>query len=119
MTTTLAHQPAASPANPAPADDPPGPYQVIVTYEDGADFDGDWRWSADCPAIGCASDGRTREEALLMVADAIQGLLADYPPGEYPPKPDDAMAQVQAEYDAEGWSYTFDEVTIAGPNPYR
>ena len=70
MTTTFAHQPAASPAT--PADDPPGPYQVIVTYEDGADFDGDWRWSADCPAIGCASCGRTREEAPPMVADAIQ-----------------------------------------------
>ena len=54
------------------AGNPPGPYQVIVTYEDGADFDGDWRWSADCPAIGCASAGRTREEALLMIADAIQ-----------------------------------------------
>ena len=117
MTTTIAHQPAASPAT--PADDPPGPYQVIVTYEDSDDFDGDWRWSADCPAIGCASCGRTREEALLMVADAIQCLLSDYPPGEYPPKPADAMAQVQAEYEAEGWSYTFDEVTLSGPNPYR
>ena len=96
-----------------------GTFQVLVSYEADADFDGDWRWSADCPAIGCASDGRTRQEALIMVQDAIKGMLADYPPGQYPYRGPAAMAQVRAEYDAEGWPYDIDSVTLSGPNPYR
>ena len=96
-----------------------GTFQVLVSHYDGADFDGDWRWSADCPAVGCASDGRTRQEALLMVQDAIQGMLAEYPPGQYPYRAAAAMAQVRAEYDAAGWEYDIDAVTVSGPNPYR
>ena len=26
-----------------------GTFQVLVSYYDGEDFDGDWRWCADCP----------------------------------------------------------------------
>lgn len=96
-----------------------GTFQVVVSYYDGADFDGDWRWSADCPAVGCASDGRTRQEALVMVQDAIKGMLAEYPPGQYPYRGAAAMAQVRAEYEAEGWAYDIDVVTVSGPNPYR
>lgn len=99
--------------------DPAATYQVLVSYYDGADFDGDWRWSADCPAVGCASNGRTRQEALEMVKDAIQGLLADYPPGRYPLHTAEAMAEVRAEYHANGWQYDIDQVTVSGPNPYR
>ena len=97
-----------------------GTFQVLVSYYDGEDFDGDWRWGADCPAVGCATDGRTREEALEMIKDAIQCHLSDYPPGQFPLRSDDAMAEACAEYEAEGWGeYTLDWVTISGPNPYR
>ena len=97
-----------------------GTFQVLVSYYDREDFNGDWRWGADCPAVGCATDGRTREEALEMIKDAIQCHLSDYPPGEFPLRPDDAMAEACAEYEAEGWGeYTLDWVTISGPNPYR
>ena len=75
--TSVAPEPKP-PANPT-ADT--AAYQVLLSYYDGADFNGEWRWSAECPALGCASDGRTRQEALRMVADAMQGILADYPPG--------------------------------------
>ncbi len=55
-----------------------------------------------------------------MIKDAIQCHLSDYPPGEFPLRPDDAMAEACAEYEAEGWGeYTFEWVTISGPNPYR
>ncbi len=97
-----------------------GTFQVLVSYYDGEDFDGDWRWGADCPAVGVATDGRTREEALEMIKDAIQCHLSEYPPGEFPLRSDDAMAEACAEYEAEGWGgYTLDCVTISGPNPYR
>ncbi len=42
-----------------------GTFQVLVSYYDGADFDGDWRWGADCPAVDATTDGRTREEAAV------------------------------------------------------
>ena len=97
-----------------------GAFHVLVSYYDAEDFEGDWRWGADCPAVGVATDGRTREEALEMIKDAIQGKLSDYPPGQYPLRSDDAMAAACAEYEAEGWGeYTLDWVTISGPNPYR
>ena len=108
--------PAPLPANPRGDD---AAYQVLVAYYDGADFDGEWRWSAECPALGCASDGRTRQEALQMVTDAMQGVLADYPVGERPAAADDAMARTRAEYDGAGWRYTLDEVVVSGANPYR
>ena len=115
--TDVAPEPEpTSPANPAT---PAGPYQVLLSYYDGADFKGEWRWSAECPALGCASDGRTQQEALRMVADAMQGILADCPPGARPPPPADAMAQTRAAYDAAGWRYTVAEVVISGSNPYR
>lgn len=94
-------------------------FQVLISHYAGADFVGDWRWSADCPAVGCASDGRTRQEALAMVKDAIQCRLADYPPGQYPYQAGDAMAQLRAEYDAAGRQYDDAEIIVSGPNPYR
>ena len=119
MTTadTHASEPAADPAG---GIEDTGTFQVLVSYYDAEDFKGDWRWGADCPAVGVATDGRTREEALEMVKDAIQGKLSDYPVGQYPLHSDDAMAELCAEYEAEGWGdYTLDWVTISGPNPYR
>ena len=113
----VAREPESPPAANPRGDD--AAYQVLVSYYDGADFNGAWRWSAECPALGCASDGRTRQEALQMVADAMQGVLADYPVGEYPTVADDAMARTRGEYDAAGWRYTLDEVVVSGVNPYR
>ena len=80
---TNAFQQVAAPA--ADLEDK-GTFQVLVSYYDGEDFNGDWRWGADCPAVGCATDGRTREEALEMIKDAIQCHLSDYPPGPISPE---------------------------------
>jgi len=119
MTTADARSPEPSVATAADIEDT-GTFQVLVSYYDAEDFKGDWRWGADCPAVGVATDGRTREEAMEMVKDAIQCLLSAYPVGQYPLRSDDAMAEACAEYEAEGWGeYTLDWVTISGPNPYR
>ncbi len=107
-------------ADPAADLEDEGTFQVLVSYYDGEDFNGEWRWGADCPSVGCATDGRTREEALEMIKDAIQCLLSAFPSGQFPLRSDDAMAEACAEYEAEGWGeYTLDWVTISGPNPYR
>ncbi len=119
MTTADARSPEPAADTAADIEDT-GTFQVLVSYYDAEDFKGDWRWGADCPAVGVATDGRTREEALEMVKDAIQCLLSAYPVGQYPLRSDDAMAEACAEYEAEGWGeYTLDSVTISGPNPYR
>lgn len=96
-----------------------GAFQVLVSYYDGEDFDGDWRWCADAPEIGVASDGRTYEEALEMVKDAIQCFVSGYPSGQFPVCPPDAMAVACAEYADEGLEYTLNKVIVSGPNPYR
>ena len=96
-----------------------GTFQVLVSYYDGDDFNGDWRWCADAPEVGVASDGRTYKEALEMVKDAIQCFMSGYSPGQFPGCPPDAMAKACAEYADEGLRYTLDKVAVSGPNPYR
>ena len=54
-----------------------------------------------CPSLGCASQGDTREEALEMIADAISMYLDSFN-GQEPPVCPDAMAQMVAEYEANG-----------------
>ena len=71
-------------------------YEVLVSCYDGEDFDGDWRYSAFCPDIDAAMDGRTPEEALSRVKDAIRIKLADYPTGQFPvPHPGDRAEAVE------------------------
>ena len=118
MTTANAHMPQQEGAASDDAEDV-GTFQVLVSYYDGEDFNGDWRWCADAPEIGVASDGRTYEEALEMVKDAIQCFMSGYPPKQFPVCPPDAMAIACAEYADEGLEYTLDKVTVSGPNPYR
>ena len=118
MTTANAHMPQQEGAASDDAEDV-GTFQVLVSYYDGQDFNGDWRWCADAPEIGVASDGRTYEEALEMVKDAIQCFMSGYPPKQFPVCPPDAMAIACAEYADEGLEYTLDKVTVSGPNPYR
>ena len=44
----------------------------IILYPGEDDF-----WVAECPSLpGCISQGRTREEAILNIRDAIQGYIA-------------------------------------------
>lgn len=48
-------------------------YVLVYTDEDGY-------WSADVPSLpGCGSDGKTREEALERVKEAIELYLTDLP----------------------------------------
>ena len=57
--------------------EPAGVYEVLVSCYDGRDFDGDWRYSAFCPDVDTAMDGRTPEEALSRVKEAIRVKLVD------------------------------------------
>lgn len=118
MATANAHAPQQDDAASDDIEDV-GTFQVLVSYYDGEDFNGDWRWCADAPEIGVASDGRTYREALEMVKDAIQCFMSGYQPGQFPVRPPDAMAIACAEYADEGLKYTLDKVTVSGPNPYR
>ena len=44
----------------------------IILYPSEDDF-----WVAECPSLpGCVSQGRTREEAILNIREAIQGYIA-------------------------------------------
>ena len=44
----------------------------IILYPGDDDF-----WVAECPSLpGCVSQGRTREEAILNIREAIQGYIA-------------------------------------------
>ena len=52
-------------------------WDVLVTHYDGDDFDGDWRYSAFCPDIDVAMDGRDPEEAYRLLENAIRIKLAD------------------------------------------
>ena len=73
-------------------------YEVLlVTHPD------DEGYAVLCPALGCASQGDTREEALEMIADAIAMWLDSYAEdGLEPPVTPDAMASTIAEYEADG-----------------
>ena len=73
-------------------------YEVLlVTHPD------DEGYAVLCPALGCASQGDTREEALEMIADAISMWLDSYAEdGLEPPFIPDAMASAVAEYEADG-----------------
>ena len=52
---------------------------VLVKYPDIGYPDNLW-WTAVCPAMqGCVSDGQTREEALMMIADAMALCLEPSP----------------------------------------
>lgn len=51
--------------------------EVLVSHCDDADFDGDWRYSAFCPDFDTAMDGRSADEALERLHDAIGIKLAD------------------------------------------
>ena len=47
-------------------------YEVVLVKYPNLDHPDNLWWTAICPAMrGCVSDGLTREEALLMIADAM------------------------------------------------
>ena len=77
-------------------------YEVLVSRYDGADFDGDWRYSAFCPDIDTAMDGRTPEEALRRVKEAIGIKLADYPAGQFPVVTAEVRAEAVADFLSDG-----------------
>jgi predicted RNase H-like HicB family nuclease len=56
-------------------------YEVILKHYPPDDDMPNGYWVAVCPAVaGCVTDGETREEALAMVADAIDFCLEDDEP---------------------------------------
>ena len=83
----------------ATATDKPGEfYEVLVSCYDGTDFDGDWRYSAFCPDIDAAMDGRTPAEALSRVKEAIRIKIGDYPTGQFPMLPPAARAKAVEDF---------------------
>ena len=77
-------------------------YEILVSCCDDADFDGDWRYSAFCPDIDTAMDGRTPEEALLRVKDAIRAKLADYHDDQILVLSPEARAEAVADFLSDG-----------------
>lgn len=77
-------------------------YEVMVSRYDEADFDGDWRYSAFCPDIDAAMDGRTPEEAVLRVTQAIRVKLADCQNGQFPLLSPEARAEAIADFISDG-----------------
>ncbi|MYC31807.1 MAG: hypothetical protein F4X64_01355 [Chloroflexi bacterium] len=77
-------------------------YEVMVSRYDAADFDGDWRYSAFCPDIDAAMDGRTPEEAVLRVTEAIRVKLADCHNGQFPLLSPEARAEAIADFMSDG-----------------
>lgn len=77
-------------------------YKILVSRCDDEDFDGDWRYSAFCPDIDTAMDGRTAEEALLRVQDAIRVKLADYQADQISVLSPEARAEAVADFLSDG-----------------
>ena len=77
-------------------------YEILVSCCDDADFDGDWRYSAFCPDIDTAMDGRTPEEAVLRVKDAIRVKLADYQADQIVELSPEARAEAVADFLSDG-----------------
>lgn len=80
--------------------------EVLVSHCDDADFDGDWRYAAFCPDLDAAMDGRSVDEAVQRLHDAIVikledcvGVGADAGPALAPPM---ARAEAVADFLADG-----------------
>ena len=77
-------------------------YEVLVSCYDDADFDGDWRYSAFCPDLDTVMDGRTPEEAVLRVKEAIRVKLADYQTSQFPPLSPEARVEAVTDFLSDG-----------------
>lgn len=82
--------------------EPDEAYEVLVSCCDDADFDGDWRYSAFCPDLDTAMDGRTSEEAVLRVKESIRVKLADYQTGQFPLPSPEARVEAVADFLSDG-----------------
>jgi predicted RNase H-like HicB family nuclease len=61
---------------------------VLYRGEDGF-------WVAECPSLpGCVSQGKTREEAIQNIRDAIQGYVAALKEDHLPVPPEDSQAEI-------------------------
>ena len=55
-------------------------YEVVLVKHPNAEYPDNLWWTSVCLAMpGCVSDGQTREEALLMIADAMASYLEPEP----------------------------------------
>ena len=77
-------------------------YDVLVSCCDDPDFDGDWRYSAFCPDRDVAMDGRTVDEALQRVKDAIAVKVADSADGRLPALSSELKAAALADFLSDG-----------------
>jgi predicted RNase H-like HicB family nuclease len=67
--TISGSEPSASPLTTDSAQ-----FEVVLVTDDSVDY----RYAAMCPALpGCVSDGRTRDEALGMIKEAVELYLKD------------------------------------------
>ena len=75
---------------------------LMTSWCDDPDFDGDWRYSAFCPDLDVAMDGRTVAEALQRVKDAIAIKAADSPDGRLPALSSELKAAALADFLSDG-----------------
>ena len=55
-------------------------YEVVLVQYPSADYPDNLWWTAVCPSMrGCVSDGQTRDDALMMIADAMALYLEEDP----------------------------------------
>lgn len=96
--TTATYRPAMPPV----AHRPVLTCEVLVSHCAAADFDGDWRYAAFCPDLDGAMDGRSVDEAVQRLRDAIRIKLADCA-GERPaPMSPAARNEAVADFLADG-----------------
>ena len=93
--TISGSEPSASPLTADSAE-----FEVVLVTDESVDY----RYAAMCPALpGCVSDGRTRDEALEMIQEAVELYLHDLGPHQnLPAQPVDTDTLV-GEYVAAGF----------------
>ena len=94
--TISGSEPSASPLTADSAE-----FEVVLVTDDSVDY----RYAAMCPALpGCVSDGRTRDEALRMIQEAVELYLEDL--GSHQDLPEQPLSTdtLVGEYAAAGFS---------------
>ena len=74
-------------------------FEVLLVVDDSVQY----RYAALCPALpGCVSDGRTRDEVLEMIKEAIELYLSDLEQQQPLPAQPSPVDEVVGEYTAAG-----------------
>ena len=93
--TISGSEPSASPLTADSAE-----FEVVLVTDESVDY----RYAVMCPALpGCVSDGRTRDEALEMIQEAVELYLHDLGPHQNLPAQPVSTDTLVGEYAAAGF----------------